>query len=138
MRPIRSFRVATIAVCGIGRPRGCRNSAVTANQSASPPTRDASAVARTQPSQGYCASNTRAVTNTTTAHARRPRPPPLHGVELGLPRGVVGPRPGRGHGGRGPPPPPHPPPPVGRRRRGGGVSRRRAGLLFHTANVTPL
>src|SRR2546426_7875464 len=39
------------------------------------------------------------------------RRPPLHGVELGLPRGVVGPRPGRGHGGRGHPPPPPPPPP---------------------------
>ncbi len=52
MRPIRSLRVATIAVWGIGMPRGWRNSAVTANQSASPPTSDASAVAFTYPSQG--------------------------------------------------------------------------------------
>ena len=36
-----------IAVCGIGSPSGCRNSAVTANQSASAPTIEASAVART-------------------------------------------------------------------------------------------
>src|SRR5213592_2901535 len=47
MRPMRSLRVATIAVCGIGRPRGRRNNAVTANQSARPPTSEASAVART-------------------------------------------------------------------------------------------
>ena len=45
--PIRSLFLGKIAVCGIGRPSGCRNSAVTANQSASPPTRAASAVART-------------------------------------------------------------------------------------------
>jgi len=44
---MRSFCVGMIAVCGIGRPSGLRNSAVTANQSASPPTSDASAVART-------------------------------------------------------------------------------------------
>ena len=57
------------------------------------------------------------------------RRPPLHGVELGLPRGVVGPRPGGAHGGD--------PTPAGRRRRGSGVSRWRAGLLSHTGNVTP-
>jgi hypothetical protein len=34
-----------IAVCGIGMPSGWRNSAVTANQSARPPTIDASAAA---------------------------------------------------------------------------------------------
>src|SRR5437879_5834425 len=51
MRPIRSLRVATIAVCGIGRPSGRRNSAVTANQSARPPTSEASAVARPEPGQ---------------------------------------------------------------------------------------
>src|ERR1700704_4946738 len=41
------LRSTTIAVCGIGMPSGCRNNAVTANQSASPPTIDASAVACT-------------------------------------------------------------------------------------------
>ena len=39
-----------IAVCGIGSPSGRRNSAVTANQSASAPTMPASAAARTYPS----------------------------------------------------------------------------------------
>ncbi len=37
-----------IAVCGIGKPSGRRNSAVTANQSAKPPTIAASAAARTK------------------------------------------------------------------------------------------
>ena len=41
------LRSTTIAVWGIGMPSGCRNSAVTANQSASPPTIDASAAACT-------------------------------------------------------------------------------------------
>ncbi len=45
--PIRSLFLGTIAVCGIGRPSGWRKSAVTANQSAMPPTRPASAKART-------------------------------------------------------------------------------------------
>ncbi len=45
--PSVSLRVGMIAVCGIGRPSGLRNSAVTANQSASAPTMLASAVART-------------------------------------------------------------------------------------------
>jgi hypothetical protein len=49
VRPIWSLRAAMIAVCGIGRPNGCLNSAVTANQSASPPTIAASAVARSAP-----------------------------------------------------------------------------------------
>ena len=40
-----SLRSTTIAVCGIGRPSGWRNSAVTANQSASPPTIAAAAIA---------------------------------------------------------------------------------------------
>ena len=40
-----SLRVGTIAVCGIGSPSGRRNSAVTANQSASAPTIAASAAA---------------------------------------------------------------------------------------------
>src|SRR5580765_5922889 len=38
-----------IAVCGIGNRSGCRNNAVTANQSARPPTIDASAAAPTYP-----------------------------------------------------------------------------------------
>ena len=42
-----SFRSTTMAVCGMGRPSGWRNSAVTANQSASPPTIEAAAVAWT-------------------------------------------------------------------------------------------
>jgi hypothetical protein len=45
--PIWSFLFGMIAVCGIGSRSGCRNSAVTANQSASPPTIDASAAAWT-------------------------------------------------------------------------------------------
>ena len=44
-RPSRSFCVGMIAVCGIGRPSGWRNSAVTANQSAMPPTNPALAAA---------------------------------------------------------------------------------------------
>ena len=51
-RPMRSFCVGMMAVCGIGSPSGRRNRAVTANQSAKPPTRDASAVARTNPNHG--------------------------------------------------------------------------------------
>src|SRR5207237_765321 len=43
--PIRSLLAGTIAVCGIGTPSGLRNSAVTANQSAKPPTNAASAAA---------------------------------------------------------------------------------------------
>lgn len=46
-RPKASFLVGMIAVCGIGRPNGRRNSAVTANQSASAPTMPASAAAET-------------------------------------------------------------------------------------------
>ena len=45
--PIRSLLRGMIAVCGIGRPSGWRNRAVTANQSASPPTIAASAKALT-------------------------------------------------------------------------------------------
>ena len=47
VRPISSLRLGMIAVCGIGMPSGCRNSAVTANQSASAPTMPPSAAART-------------------------------------------------------------------------------------------
>src|SRR3954452_1995368 len=49
LAPIWSFLRGMIAVCGIGSPMGCRNRAVTANQSASAPTIDASAVALTYP-----------------------------------------------------------------------------------------
>ena len=42
-----SLRFGMIAVWGIGMPSGWRNSAVTANQSASAPTMAASAMART-------------------------------------------------------------------------------------------
>ena len=51
-RPISFLRAGTIAVCGIGRPSGRRNSAVTANQSASPPTSAASANARSASTYG--------------------------------------------------------------------------------------
>jgi hypothetical protein len=47
LAPIWSFFRGMIAVCGIGNRSGCRNSAVTANQSARAPTMEASAVART-------------------------------------------------------------------------------------------
>ena len=40
-----------IAVCGIGRPSGWRNIAVTANQSAMPPTNPALALACSSPAQ---------------------------------------------------------------------------------------
>src|SRR5664280_2672165 len=43
LRARLSLRVGMIAVCGMGRPSGCLNSAVTANQSASAPTMPASA-----------------------------------------------------------------------------------------------
>ena len=49
--PIWSFFFGTSAVCGIGMPIGYRNSAVTANQSASPPTMPASDAARTYGTQ---------------------------------------------------------------------------------------
>ena len=45
--PISSLRFGMIAVCGIRSPSGYRNSAVTANQSASAPTIAPSAAART-------------------------------------------------------------------------------------------
>jgi hypothetical protein len=46
LSPSTSFFVGMIAVCGIGSPSGRRKSAVTANQSARPPTMPASAIAR--------------------------------------------------------------------------------------------
>ncbi len=45
---MRSLLRGMIAVCGIGRPIGRRNSATTANQSASAPTAAASQKAETQ------------------------------------------------------------------------------------------
>ncbi|SKY92245.1 Uncharacterised protein [Mycobacteroides abscessus subsp. abscessus] len=45
--PISSFFFLIRAVCGTGMPSGCLNRAVTANQSASPPTMPASDAART-------------------------------------------------------------------------------------------
>ena len=45
--PSPSLDRGMTAVCGIGTPSGWRNSATTANQSASPPTRPASSAART-------------------------------------------------------------------------------------------
>ncbi len=47
--PNSSFLRGTSAVCGIGSPSGCRNNAVTANQSAMAPTMLASAPALTNP-----------------------------------------------------------------------------------------
>ena len=51
LRPRSSLRSGISAVCGIGRPSGCLNRAVTANQSAIAPTIEASAPALTNPSQ---------------------------------------------------------------------------------------
>ena len=53
-----------IAVCGIGNPKGLRNSATTAYQSASPPMVAASANAATKPNTGCTANNILAVMNT--------------------------------------------------------------------------
>ncbi len=61
------FVAGTIAVCGIGMPSGWRKSAVTANQSARPPTIAASIVARTMPSHGHRGSSARVTTKTTVA-----------------------------------------------------------------------
>jgi len=47
LRPISFLRLGMIAVCGTGSPSGCRNSAVTANQSANAPTMAASAAVLT-------------------------------------------------------------------------------------------
>src|SRR6266566_1513425 len=69
---MRSLRVATIAASGIGTARELQTSGVTAIQSAGRPASDASAVARTEPSQGNCGSKTRAATNTSNAIASSP------------------------------------------------------------------
>src|SRR5207237_783049 len=60
--PMRSLLAGTIAVCGIGRRNGRRNSAVTANQSASPPTSAASATERTNNSHPLGFAEARALT----------------------------------------------------------------------------
>ena len=52
--PISSLRRGMIAVWGMGIPNGCRNSAVTANQSARAPTMPPSAAARRYASAGTC------------------------------------------------------------------------------------
>src|SRR5207247_6284229 len=52
-----------IAVCGIGNPKGLRNNATTAYQSASPPIVAASANAATKPKIGWMGSSAFAVTN---------------------------------------------------------------------------
>ena len=49
VRPSRSLLFGMIAVCGMGMPKGCLKSAVTANQSARPPTIPASAKALKKP-----------------------------------------------------------------------------------------
>ena len=63
--PIWSLRRGMMAVCGIFRPMGYLNRAVTANQSASAPTIPPSAAARTYSSHGYCFCRAKAKTNTT-------------------------------------------------------------------------
>src|ERR1700680_2143742 len=62
--PIRSLLCGTIAVCGSGIPPGWRNSATTANQSASPPISAASLKASTQPRNGYAGRRRAAITKT--------------------------------------------------------------------------
>ena len=61
-----------IAVCGIGRPSGRRNSATTAYQSAMPPIVAASANAATKDSQGHCASKYFASAKIATQRQRAP------------------------------------------------------------------
>src|ERR1700722_513589 len=58
-----------IAVCGIGNPKGLRNSATTAYQSARPPMVAASANAATKPNAGCAGSNSFAVTNSASVPA---------------------------------------------------------------------
>src|SRR5262245_18544684 len=80
------------AVCGIGSPSGRRKSAVTANQSASPPTSPASAIARIHPPHhvarnGYEATASAAATHNAISARRRLEPrrgasPPLRRTEL--------------------------------------------------------
>ncbi len=66
-----SLRSTISAVCGMGRPSGRRNSAVTANQSATPPTIDASAPACTKPSRVPWWPNAVTTTNSTVTAPSR-------------------------------------------------------------------
>ncbi len=59
---MRSLLLGMIAVCGMGSPSGCRNSATTANQSAIAPTIAASLNAASQPHPGCRASSVEAMT----------------------------------------------------------------------------
>ena len=61
--PIRSLDLGTMAVWGMGKPKGLRKRAVTANQSASAPTIAASAKARTKGRTGLEASKYLVTTN---------------------------------------------------------------------------
>ena len=61
-----------MAVCGIGTPSGWRNSAVTANQSARPPTIAASAKARTKPQPAWCGTSALASRNSAAMTSRSP------------------------------------------------------------------
>ena len=60
------------AVWGIGSPSGCRKRAVTANQSARPPTTPASAIARIHPPH-HVARNGKVATASPTAASSTPR-----------------------------------------------------------------
>src|SRR5215475_4665163 len=65
-----SLRSTISAVCGTGRPRGWRNRAVTANQSATPPTMAASAPACTKPRRVPWAPTAVTATNSTVTATR--------------------------------------------------------------------
>ena len=70
--PSRSLRRGMIAVCGMGRPSGWRNKAVTANQSASAPTIAASANAATKPTNTLRSANGVAAKKITATAASSP------------------------------------------------------------------
>ena len=72
LSPIWSFLRGMIAVCGIGRPSGCRNRAVTANQSASPPTIAASLAACRNGQMPWPSPTSRHSTKTTAASTSPP------------------------------------------------------------------
>jgi hypothetical protein len=85
------------AVCGIGRPSGRRKIAVTANQSASPPTIPASAIASTHPPHhvarsGKNATASAAAASSTPSASRRWRRARVQSRSLtgGLPRAAGG------------------------------------------------
>ena len=59
---MRLWLAGMMAVCGIGKPKGRRNSATTAYQSANPPIAAASAKAATKPNAGWRSANARATT----------------------------------------------------------------------------